>query len=154
MAFEPAGASRPSPASLFARKPELRLMLLAGAWPHAVGEDLARRCPLLAIQGNVLRVGVPDAAWRKALMKMAGTILGRLHGAAGPLAPRRLAFVEHADPTATLEPPVAPPPAPPPLPASIVEAAGIIPDPELRERFLLAAAVHLNLKSRRSRTDA
>lgn len=146
MAFEPAGTGRPAPASLFARRPELRLMLLRAVWPHAVGPDMARRCEPIAIESNVLRVRVPDLAWRKAAMKNAGTILGRLHGLAGALAPRRLAFFEQSG---APEPPQ-PPPAPlPPAPEAVARAAEAIPDPELRERFLRSAALHLDLTSRR-----
>jgi hypothetical protein len=146
MAFEPAGTGRPAPASLFARRPELRLMLLRAAWPHAVGPEMARRCEPVALESNVLRVRVPDAAWRRAAMKNASTVLGRLHGLAGSLAPRRLSFFE--EPRAA-EPATPQPPAVPPAPDAVARAAEQIPDPELRERFLRTAALHLDVSSRR-----
>jgi len=130
-------------ARLFGASPERALALMRAAWPAAVGPELARRTEVVAFDSGVLRVRVPDATWRKGLLRMRGDILGRLRGIAGKAAPRSLGFVEGG---------VTPPPqAPaairsavePALPASVVSAAEAIPDPELRVLFLAAAGRYL-----------
>jgi len=130
---------------LFGASPERRLLLLRAAWPRAVGPELARRTEVIAIEGNALRIRVPDAGWRKGLLRMRHEILGRLRGIAGGLAPRALGFVE-ARPAPIPMPaePSAPAlPEPPPPAAALLAEAARIADPELRERFLEAAARYL-----------
>ena len=111
---------------LFGASPERRLLLLRAAWPRAVGPELARRTEVIAIEGNALRIRVPDAGWRKGLLRMRHEILGRLRGIAGGLAPRALGFVE-ARPAPIPMPaePSAPAlPEPPPLLALVPEQLG------------------------------
>jgi predicted nucleic acid-binding Zn ribbon protein len=125
------------------------LALLRAAWPAAVGPELARRTEVLALQGQTLRVRVPDAIWRRGLLRMRGEILARLRAIVGPLAPRQLAFSE-GPPRPGAE---SPPPQPQAqargvgaraaAPAALVDAAATIPDPELREAFLAAAVAYL-----------
>lgn len=125
-----------------------RLELVRAAWPLAVGEDLARRTEVLALEGRTLRVRVPDASWRKVLHRLRGQILGQLAAVAGSAAPDRLGFQEGG----FGEPPPAPgladdrttPPAekPAPTPALLREAEAIA-DPELRRAFLEVACRYL-----------
>lgn len=135
-------------ARLFAPGSPQSLALLRAAWPRAVGPDVARRTEPLLIEKGTLRVRVPDARWRKVLHRMQGEILARLRELAGEAAPRRLGFSEGPvaeAPEASPESASARPAAPP---ASIVAAAGAIPDPELRARFLESAARYLGAARR------
>lgn len=118
------------------------LELLRAAWPLAVGPELARRTELLAIEGRMLRVRVPDAHWRRILHRMQGQILARLRKVAGRATPSALGMSEGSVAT---QPPEPPPLArqPIPAPAVVVEAAAAIPDPEVREAFLRSAALYL-----------
>jgi len=131
-------------ARLFGARPEATLALLRATWPTAVGEELARRSEVVAIDGGVLRVKVPDLRWQRTLLRMRGFILARLARVAGQAAPRRLGFVtgEVADRVPAPAPDRAATPAPPP-PATVAEAARAIPDPEIRAAFLAAAGAYL-----------
>jgi hypothetical protein len=134
-------------ARLFGSAPERTLALLRAAWPRVVGPELARRTEVIALEGDSLRIRVPDAGWRKGLLRMRREILTRLRDLAGDLAPRRLGFTEGFPAgTAPSLPPILPPapevPAPPPSPALSAEAARIR-DPELRARFLEIAGRYL-----------
>lgn len=120
------------------------LALLQATWPYAVGPELARRTEVLALEGDTLRVGVPDASWRKGLLKMRGPILGRLARLTGDLAPRRMSFSEGTRPR-PLEPEktrASPPQAP--LSPAVTLAASRITDPEARRRFLDSVARYLS----------
>jgi len=130
-----------SAARLFDGGTAARLALLRALWPAAVGPEIARRTEVIGIEGDVLRVRVADAGWRKALFRVYRDIIVRLRRDAGPLAPARLGF---------LEGPVADPPQPPPaptatprLPASVKEAAAAIGDDDVRTRFLETAARYI-----------
>lgn len=128
---------------LFGARPEHALALLRATWPAAVGADLARRTELVALDRGVLRVKVPDVRWQRTLQRMRGDILSRLRAVAGGVAPWALGFVVGpvAEPA---EPPPAAPEAPlPAAPPSVAEAAAAIPDPEVRARFVAAAARYL-----------
>ena len=74
---------------------------------------------------------------------MRGDILARLRSVAGHAQPRGLGFVAgpvaHA-PQAAPQPPAAPTPPPP---RAVTDAADAIPDPEIRARFVAAAARYL-----------
>jgi hypothetical protein len=147
MALQRASPSPRLRGELFGARGERTLVLLRAAWPGAVGEELARRTDLVALEAGILRVRVPDARWRKVLHRMRSDILARLYDVAGEFAPRRLGFMEAplgatvapCVPHAASTPAAAPPDAPPALRA----AAEIIADPELRERFLVSAARYL-----------
>jgi Dna[CI] antecedent, DciA len=126
---------------LFAAAPERRLALLRAVWPVAVGRELARRSEVVAFAHGVVRIRVPDAAWRRVLLRMRSEILARLARLAGAAAPRRMAFVEGG---VAPEPERAAPPAPPsPPPALVVAAAEAIPDRDLRAIFLETASRYL-----------
>jgi hypothetical protein len=134
-------------ARLFGAKPEHTLALLRAAWPTAVGEELARRTQVVALDRGVLRVMVPDMRWQRSLLRVRGDILARLRTVAGRASPRMLGFVtgpveDSAETAARVEPRPAVEPAEPP--AAVREAAESIPDPEIRARFLEAAGRYLS----------
>jgi hypothetical protein len=138
-------------ARLFGRDASRRVELLRAAWPRAVGADLSRRTEVLAVEGTTLRIRVPDARWRKVLHRMQPEILVRLGEVAGPLAPRRLGFVEGgmadlpAEPLGHHAASVAAP-----CPPVVAKGAEAIADPELRARFLESAGRYLARSSRRA----
>jgi Dna[CI] antecedent DciA-like protein len=132
-------------ARLFGGRPEHTLALLRSAWPVAVGAKLARRTEVVALDHGVLRIKVEDARWQRTLLRMRTEILSRLRGVAAGVAPRGLGFVVGAlasnpDPIPAVmqEAPLAAAP-----PRAVAEAAAAIPDPEVRARFLAAAARYL-----------
>ena len=131
-------------ARLFGARPEHTLALLRAAWPTAVGEELARRTQVVALDRGVLRVMVPDIRWQRSLLRVRGDILSRLRTVAGRAAPRTLGFV--TGPLADLAPRSEPlPPAKDAeTPAAVRDAAASIPDPEIRERFVQAAGRYLS----------
>jgi hypothetical protein len=86
--------TRHSASALFGGSRERTLALLRAAWPGAVGPELARRTEVLALDGDALRLRVPDASWRRHLLQMRGPILERLRAVAGGLTPYRLSFTE------------------------------------------------------------
>jgi hypothetical protein len=129
-------------ATLFGSSPERSLALLRAVWSAAVGAELARRTQVLALDGQVLRIRVPDAGWRRGIVRVRGEILSRLRQLAGPVAPRMLGIVEGHVPAPGPEPPAEPHPAPTPPPL-LRAAADAIGDPDLRERFLSSAASYL-----------
>lgn len=132
---------------LFGATPERRLALLRAAWPGAVGPELARRTEVITLDGEALRIRVPDATWRKGLLRMRRDILARLHAVAGSLAPRQLGFVE-GDGSGPRGPADAPPPLPAapvaPLSGALLAEAERIIEPELRASFLETAARYLD----------
>jgi hypothetical protein len=137
---------------LFGDRPEHTLALLRAAWPAAVGPELARRTEVVALSGGLLRIKVADMGWQKNLQRMRGDILSRLRRVAGGAAPHALGFVV-GPVSGAPEPAPPPPPAPlPPLPRPVAEAAGAIPDPEIRARFVAAAGRYL-ARFRRDQKD-
>jgi hypothetical protein len=130
-------------ARFFGGRPEHTLALLRAAWPAAVGPDIARRTEVVALDRGILRIKVPDAGWQRSLLRMRGDILSRLRSVAGGAAPRGLGFVSgpvaHPPPAA----PAAPATPAPPTPLAVTAAAAAIPDPEIRDRFVAAAARYL-----------
>jgi hypothetical protein len=140
---------RTSPTSLgaeiFRATPARRLTLLKAAWPAAVGPELARRSEVVALDGDLVRIRVTDAIWRRSLWRMRKDLITRLRAIAGRAAPHALSFVEG---------PVTPraePPAPKarvveavPLPPVVAEAAALIPDDDTRQRFREAVGRYLS----------
>jgi hypothetical protein len=135
-------------ARLFGASPERALALLRAAWPAAVGSELARRTEVLSLDSGLLRVRVPDAGWRRQLVRVRGEILSRLRGIAGGVAPRALGFVEGsvaAPPEGSMAAtPEGPNALPAPAPPGLVVAAESIPDPEVRAGFLATAGRYLH----------
>jgi hypothetical protein len=131
-------------ARLFGARPEHTLALLRATWPAAVGPEIARRTEVVALDRGVLRVKVPDLRWQRQLMRMRADILSRLRKVARGVAPWALGFVvgpvaETAEPSPPAE--LEPPPAA--APPAVAAAAAAIPDPEVRARFVAAAARYL-----------
>jgi len=142
--------SRDLAQQIFGASRERRALLLAAAWPKAVGPELSRRTEVVALEGEVLRIRVPDAGWRKGLLRMRPEILARLRALVGRLAPRGLSLVEsggrerppEAGPGAS--PPQAPSDLPAPAPSDrLLAEAERIADPELRAAFLASAGRYL-----------
>ena len=152
MALERASSSPRLRGELVGARGERTLVLLRDAWPAAVGEELARRTELIALEAGTLRVRVPDAGWRKVLHRMRSDILARLGGVAGEFAPRRLGFMEGVLGSAgaqtlnvtTRHPNPAPRPVAAVAPPSVRDAAEAIADADLRARFLETAALYLD----------
>ncbi|MEO8359189.1 MAG: DUF721 domain-containing protein [Vicinamibacteria bacterium] len=71
-----------------------RLAVLKALWPTLTGEALANHCEVVGMQDDVMRVRADSPSWLKTLRDLRGTLILRLQRAAGPLAPRALAFVE------------------------------------------------------------
>ena len=129
---------------LFGADPARALALLRAAWPLAVGPELARRTEVIALEGQSLRIGVPDAGWWKGLLRMQGQILSRLREVAGDLAPRRLGFKDGLRVPPAEPPPIWTPPPVGPVPPALAAQAERIADPEIRARFLQSAARYLS----------
>lgn len=158
-------------ARLFGASPARTLALLHAAWPLAVGPDLARRTEVLGLENGTMRLRVPDARWRKVLHRMQPQILAHLRELTGDLAPRRMGFVEggiapdserqlqgdsdpgverrkaavddggfQGGPRTPILPGVS---APPEIEVATAINAAQIADPEIRERFVAAAARYL-----------
>lgn len=132
------------PAEIFRATPARRLALLKAAWPAAVGPELARRSEVVALDGDLARIRVADAMWRRSLWRMRKDLIGRLRRVAGSAAPYALTFVE-GPVTARLEPPTSEIPVlePAPLPPVVADAAELIPDDATRERFRNAVGRYL-----------
>jgi hypothetical protein len=130
-------------ARLFGARPEHTLALLRATWPAAVGPEIARRTEVVALDRGVLRVKVPDLRWQRQLMRMRADILSRLRKVARGVAPWALGFVVGpvAEPAETPPAELEPPPAT--APPAVAAAAAAIPDPEVRARFVAAAARYL-----------
>jgi len=139
---------RSAPADLAAQllraAPGRRLTLLKAAWPAAVGPELARRSEVVALDGDLMRVRVADAIWRRSLWRMRTDLLKRLRRIAGSTAPHALSFVEGpVAPTLDRQNPGPRTLAPAPLPPAIAEAADLIPDDDTRQRFRDAVGRYL-----------
>ncbi len=129
------------------------LALLRACWPKAVGPELARRTEVAGIDGQTLRVRVPEGAWRKSLHRMQRQVLAQLYALAGDVVPRRLGFVDGPLAAESERPPSRPAPsdpAAPTPPAELVSQAEAIADPEIRRLFLTTAARYLARTGRRS----
>jgi hypothetical protein len=126
----------------FAAAEPHRLAVLKALWPIASGDALANHSEVVGIQGDVMRIRADSASWLKTLRDLKGTLILRLQGAAGAMAPRALSFVE--GPLAERRPrklrsrrrPV----PDTKLPAEIREAADRIPTPEGRNAYLRAVS--------------
>jgi hypothetical protein len=126
------------------------LTLLRALWPGAVGEQIASRTELIAVERGVLRMWVADAHWMRVLYRMQREIVRRLRAAAGAAAPEKLAFLQAAAGWAPARERAAQPARPiPPAPpsAALLAAAAAIADPDLREAFLTSAARYLGRTS-------
>jgi hypothetical protein len=134
--------SSPSLPRFFVAAEPHRLAVLKALWPSISGATIANHSEVVGIQGDVMRIRVDSSSWLKTVRDFKGILILRLQGAAGPLAPRALAFVEGAvtgkiarPKPRRLEPvPVSE------LPEQIRNAADRVPTPEGREAYLRAAS--------------
>ena len=118
------------------------------AWPHAVGETIARNAwPARIASDGTLHVATVSATWAFELARLAETILAQLRTELGEGTPRALRFAPGPVP----EPPAAPAEGAP-APALVATArqraegaaiAAGIEDEELRELVARAAAASL-----------
>jgi hypothetical protein len=125
----------------FAAAEPHRLAVLKALWPAIAGDALSNHSEVVGIQGDVMRIRADSTSWLKTLRDLKGTLVLRLQKAAGPLAPRALAFVEGP---VTLKAPrkkgrtrLIPVPLQA-LPAAISESANRIPTREGRDAYLRA----------------
>lgn len=121
---------------------------LLAAWPHIVGQAIARHAwPLRTGRDGTLHVATSSSTWAFELDRLAPEILDRLRAALGTGAPSALRFRPGPLPEAGPAPAAgAAPPRPEPAPEAVAEAealAAAIDDPELRELVSRAARVSL-----------
>lgn len=93
------------------------------------------------MQDDVLRVRADSASWLKTMRDLKGTLVLRFQRAAGPLAPRALAFVEGAVAGRIPRRPAKAGPLPisvAELPEGVRTAAALVPTEEGREIYLRA----------------
>lgn len=126
----------------FAAAEPHRLAVLKALWPAIAGDAVANHSEVVGIQGDVMRIRADSASWLKTVRDLKGTLILRLQKAAGPLAPRALAFVEGpvASKAARRKAPHRLAPVPlSALPPRISAAAAAVPTAEGREVYLRAA---------------
>ena len=135
--------SSPELPRFFAAAEPHRLAVLKALWPAIAGEGVANHSEVVGIQGDVLRVRADTPSWLKTVRDLKGALVMRLQRAAGPLAPRAIAFVE--GPITPRAPrrkarPSLRPAGLSDLPGAVRDAALRIPTAEGREVYLRAAA--------------
>lgn len=135
--------SSPSLPRFFEAAAPHRVAVLRALWPVIAGEGVANHSEVVGMQGEVLRIRADTTSWLRTVRDLKGALILRFRDAAGPLAPRALAFVEgplSAKPVKrrTRGQVVALPIDR--LPPAIVEAANRLPTEEAREACLRAAA--------------
>ena len=135
--------SSPELPRFFAAAEPHRLAVLKALWPAIAGEGVANHSEVVGIQGDVLRVRADTPSWLKTVRDLKGALVMRLQRAAGPLAPRAIAFVEgpitHRAPRRKARPSLRPAGLSD-LPGAVRDAALRIPTAEGREVYLRAAA--------------
>jgi hypothetical protein len=121
---------------------------LVGAWPAAVGAEVARHAwPARLARDGTLHVATESSVWAFELEQLAPTVLARLRGALGKEAPNGLRFTPGRLPEAVPEPNLVarrmvPEPGPKERELAKAMSAGIA-DEELRELVARAAAASL-----------
>ena len=129
--------------AFFAHATDHRLAVLRALWPVIAGDAIANHSEVAGLQGEVLRIRADSSSWLRTIRDVQSTLIARIRGASGPLAPGTLAFIEGP---LTPKPPVRSRTARQKtnagvtLPHSIVAAAERIPTSQDREVFLRAAA--------------
>lgn len=116
--------------------------MLKALWPAIAGEAVANHSDVVGIQGEVMRVRADSSSWLKTVRDLKGTLVLRYQAAAGPLAPRALAFVEGPVPRGAARRKARERMAPgrvSELPEAVRESAKTIPTPEGRKVYLRAA---------------
>ena len=111
------------------------------AWRRIAGEGLRDHAVPGRLQEKTLTVAVADVAWQKQLQPMSAELVFRLNKLLRQKVVERIEF--RIDPRALSSltvPRRSPRRVSEPLPTGIVSSAAGIADPELRERFMRAAA--------------
>ena len=132
--------------AFFADAAPHRLAVMQALWPAIAGERLANHTEVVGLQREVLRIRADSTQWLRTVRDLKEKLALRLRAAAGPLAPRALAFVEGP---LSATPPRRARPTPPKaavdidtLPAELREAADRLPTPEARDACLRAIAAY------------
>jgi len=58
---------------------QLDLKVLQQLWPVLAGADVAAATQVVALQGSLVVINVPDLIWRKELIGMKGMLLAKLN---------------------------------------------------------------------------
>jgi len=135
--------SSPALPRFFAAALPHRLAVLKALWPVIAGDAVSNHSEVVGIQDDVMRVRADSHSWLKTVRDLKGTLVLRLQRAAGPLAPRAIAFVEGpvaARPTRRKVWKVETPIPVSALPEAIRQAAARVPTEEGREVYLRAAS--------------
>lgn len=133
--------STPSLPRFFAAAEPHRLAVLRALWPAIAGEAVANHTEIVGMQDEVLRVRADSASWLKTVRDLKGTLVLRFQRAAGPLAPRALAFIEGAVAGRVPRRPAKAGPVPVPvadLSEGVRAAAAQVPSEEGRQIYLRA----------------
>lgn len=123
------------------RRTTHRLAVLRALWPAIAGEAVADHTEIVGMQDEVLRVRADSASWLKTVRDLKGTLVLRFQRAAGPLAPRALAFIEGAVAGRVPRRPAKAGPVPVPvaeLSEGVRAAAAQVPSEEGRQIYLRA----------------
>jgi len=118
--------------------PELREAAVLATWRHVAGEKLRDRAVGLSLEGQRLKVAVPDRLWQKQLRDISGEMLARLNAILGRNMVSFIEFVIDPALAAEPEPQVAAKPAETEgaIPVEVLSAAAAIRDTQLRRAFL------------------
>ena len=123
--------------------PEMKEVAAKTAWSRAAGQGLRRHAVPFRLHGKTLIVSVADAIWQRQLHAMSSELIFRIN----KLLRRPLvdAIEFRIDPAALhrqrpIEAAARKTKVDQPLPKELVSAAVEISDPELRQRFIRAAA--------------
>lgn len=142
MTGEPPLSTSSLPQFFAAAEPH-RLAVLKALWPVIAGDAVANHSEVVGIQGDVMRIRADSSGWLRTVRDLKGTLVVRYQRAAGPLAPRALAFVEGPvtpkAPRRKSRKRLTPTPISD-LPQALRDSANDIPTPEGREAYLRAVA--------------
>jgi predicted nucleic acid-binding Zn ribbon protein len=58
---------------------QLDLQLLQKLWPVLVGPELSAATKVVALQGALVVINVPDQTWRRQLLRMKGVLLAKIN---------------------------------------------------------------------------
>jgi hypothetical protein len=128
----------------------LALAEITAAWPHAVGDDVARQAwPLRLGRDGTLHVATASATWAFELDRLTPEIVERLTAVLGDSAPAKVRFRVGPVPEPGAAPKAAEPVKPtvqasPERAAAADSAAAANSDPELRELVSRAARASLS----------
>jgi hypothetical protein len=108
------------------------------AWKRVAGEGLARHAKPTILRDTTLTVEVADEVWKKQLQRMSAELTSRINKLLRQEVVTAIEFRINA--RAMNSRPGAASLSPPHPPSNVMASAAEIEDPELRERFIRAAA--------------